>query len=162
MAGIDSGEANFPGGRRTVGRIALGLLGPLFGEVNVGAASSGLIAVSLIGSDLAGGLWTFFALLFVFGAAYGSPNALIGPLVTKICSPTAVGQAVGALATSQAIGVVPRPLARRTGLHMARSLHAPIRGMQHPGGMLVLPDAYIAQPDREPVPVCCFSGMIGR
>ena len=92
-----------------VGRLALGLLGPLLGEVIVGAVSSGLIAVSLVGLDFAGHLWMFSALLFVFGAAYGSFNALIGPLVIKVCGQAAVGQAVGALATSRAIGVLLGP-----------------------------------------------------
>ncbi len=92
-----------------VGRLALGLLGPYFGEVMVGAISSGLIAVSLVGLNLVEQLWMFAVLLFVFGAAYGSFNGLIGPLVIIVCGRHGVGQAVGALATSRAIGILLGP-----------------------------------------------------
>jgi predicted MFS family arabinose efflux permease len=82
-----------------IGRLALGALGPRFGEIRVGAASSALIAVSLFGINLADRQPMLAGLLFAFGAAYGSFNALIGPLVAKVCGRANIGQAVGVLAT---------------------------------------------------------------
>lgn len=92
-----------------VGRLALGFLGPLMDVVNVGAVSSGLIAASLICLEFTEPLWVFSGILFIFGAAYGSFNALIAPLAAKVCGQDSVGQAVGALATSRAIGVLVGP-----------------------------------------------------
>lgn len=94
----------------TLGRLGLVALGARFRETRVGATCSLLMAFSMIAINVVvPHLWSLAVLMFVFGAAYGGFNALLGPLAMKICGKAHVGRAVGVLATTRAIGMLLGP-----------------------------------------------------